>query len=252
MGLIKKDVFICLDCETTGLEPSIDRIIEVAAVKFTFEETMESYETLIDPEQPIPLVSTKIHHISDEMVRGKPKIAEILPTLLKMVDRHVVVGHGIGLDIAFLATEAKRHGIACNISSCLYIDTLRMARLYGESPVNSLESLRAHFNIAAEGAHRAMNDVIVNIEVFKFLSANFTTTEALVKRLQSPILLRLMPLGKHKGRPFSEIPLEYLQWAAHKDFDQDLLFSIRNELKKRKHTLQFKQASNPFSSLDNS
>jgi DNA polymerase-3 subunit epsilon len=58
-----------------------------------------------------------------------------------------------------------------------------------------------------------------------------------------------MPLGKHKGRPFSEIPHEYLQWAANKDFDQDLTFSIRSELKKRKSGNLFKQASNPFSEL---
>jgi DNA polymerase-3 subunit epsilon len=124
-----------------------------------------------------------------------------------------------------------------------------MARLYGESPVNSLEKLREHFNIAAEGAHRAMNDVVVNIEVFKFLSSKFKTTEQLVERLKKPILLKKMPLGKHKGRPFGEIPIEYLLWAANKDFDQDLLFSIKSELKKRKTGNQFRQASNPFSSL---
>ena len=58
-----------------------------------------------------------------------------------------------------------------------------------------------------------------------------------------------MPLGKHKGRPFSEIPIEYLLWAANKDFDQDLMFSIRSELKKRKSGSLFKQAANPFSQL---
>ncbi len=124
-----------------------------------------------------------------------------------------------------------------------------MARLYGESPVNSLESLRQHFNIASEGAHRAMSDVIVNIEVFKYLSANFKTTKQLIERLEKPIQLRAMPLGKYKGRLFSDIPLEYLQWAQHKDFDQDLLFSIRSELKKRRQGNQFKQVSNPFSNL---
>jgi DNA polymerase III subunit epsilon len=249
MGLINKDTFICLDCETTGLDPENDRIIEVAAVKFTFEQTIGTYESLIDPEIPITEVSQEIHHISNEMVKGKPKIQEVLPDLIKFIGRGIIVGHGIKLDVSFVEAAAKRHNIPCALSSYPSIDTLRMARLYGESPINSLEKLREHFNIAAEGAHRAMNDVVVNIEVFKFLSNNFKTTEQLLERLKRPILLKKMPLGKHKGRPFGEIPIEYLLWAANKDFDQDLLFSLRSELKKRKTGTQFRQASNPFSEL---
>ena len=124
-----------------------------------------------------------------------------------------------------------------------------MARLYGESPVNSLEKLRQHFNIEAEGAHRAMNDVIVNIEVFKYLSKDYKTTEQLLKILQKPIKLKLMPLGKHKGRRLDEIPIEYLLWAERKDFDQDLLYSIRSELRNRKKGGGFEQSTNPFANL---
>ena len=65
-----------------------------------------------------------------------------------------------------------------------------------------LEKLREHFNIEPEGAHRAMSDVIVNISVFKYLSQSFKTTEQLLERLKKPILLKTMPLGKYKGRPF--------------------------------------------------
>ncbi len=249
MGLIQSDFFICLDCETTGLDPSIDRIIEIAVAKFTLNEVLESYETLIDPQMPIPESSTAIHHITLEMVSGKPIIADVLPNILKMVEGHIIIGHGIGLDIEFIRKEAERHQVPCRITFHQTIDTLRLARLYGESPVNSLERLREHFNIANEGAHRAMNDVLVNIEVFKYLCNSFKTTQQLLKRLESPILMRMMPLGKYKGRLFADIPVEYLQWAQHKDFDQDLLFSIRSELKKRRQGNLFKQASNPFSEL---
>ncbi len=249
MGLIHKDTFVCLDCETTGLDPETDKIIEVAAKAFTFENTFDSFETLVDPGCPISEASMAIHHITDEMVQGKPKIQEALPLLLKVVDKCIVIGHGIQLDIAFLYKAAKQFQIPSVLPTLITIDTLRLARLYGESPTNSLEKLREHFNIASEGAHRAMNDVVVNIEVFKHLASHFKTTEQLLERLKRPIALRVMPLGKHKGRPFAEIPLEYLLWAANKDFDQDLLFSIRSELSRRKKGTQFSQASNPFSSL---
>jgi DNA polymerase III subunit epsilon len=249
MGLIDKDIFICLDCETTGLETDKDRIIEIALVRFTFDAILDSYETLIDPQMPIPEASIAIHHITDKMVQGRPKIQDVLPTILPFIGSSIIVGHGITTDITFLCTAAKQHSIPCKLAAHPYLDTLRMARLYGESPVNSLEVLRRHFNIAEEGAHRAMNDVIVNIEVFKYLAKRFKTTEQLVNRLKSPILLKTMPLGKHKGRPFSVIPIEYLRWAVNQKFDQDLMFSLKTELKKRNKGANFGQAANPFANL---
>jgi DNA polymerase-3 subunit epsilon len=249
MTLLHKEQFVCFDLETTGLDPAANSIIEVAAARFTFDGVLESYESLVDPEIPISAESIAIHHITDEMVKGKPKIGEILQPLLKFLGSDILIGHGITLDIAFLLNAAKRLSIPCKLESQPYLDTLRMARLYGESPFNSLEKLREHFNIESEGAHRAMSDVIVNIEVFKFLAKQYKTTHELFERLKKPIQLKTMPLGKHKGRPFAEVPIEYLQWAAHKDFDQDLLFSIRSEIRRRKQGKPFAQAANPFSSL---
>jgi DNA polymerase-3 subunit epsilon len=249
MPLIRKEIFVCLDCESTGLEPEKDRIIEIAAARFTFEKIVQEFETLIDPKCPIPETSQEIHKISAEMLAGKPKIQEILPDLLKMIDGHVLVGHGIGFDIALIAAEARRHNISTQIDKQPFFDTLRMARLYGESPINSLQKLREHFNILPEGAHRAMSDVIVNIEVFKHLAKTYQTTEELFRILQKPIRLKAMPLGKHKGRRFEEIPIEYLLWAEKKDFDQDLLYSLRSEIRNRKKGGGFEQSSNPFGTL---
>src|SRR5579863_4100729 len=249
MGLIQEERFICLDCEATGLEPTQDRIVEIAVASFSFEKIFDQYESLIDPERPIPQTSQEIHNISQEMVVGKPKIQEVLPALLQMIEGHTIVGHGIGFDIALIAAEAKRHQIPCKIQEAPLIDTLRLARLYGESPVNSLDKLRQHFNIEPQGVHRAMSDVLVNIEVFKYLTKPYKTTEELFKVLQKPIKMRTMPLGKHKGRRFEEVPIEYLLWAERKDFDQDLLYSIRLELGNRKKGGGFEQSANPFSEL---
>lgn len=249
MGSVQSDIFICLDCESTGLDPEQDRIIEIAITRFDFARTYESFETLIDPERDIPEVSQEIHKISREMLKGKPKIKEILPQILAMIDGYVVVGHAIEFDLSLIAAEARRCGMATKMDKQAFVDTLRLARIYGESPTNSLEQLRRHFNIPAEGAHRAMSDVLVNIEVFKFLSKPYKTTEEILQTLRKPIKLKTMPLGKHKGRRFEEIPLEYLQWAEKKDFDQDLLHSIRSEIKQRRRGGGFGQAANPFGDL---
>ncbi len=249
MTLLKKARFVCVDCEATGLDPKNDRIIEVAGIDFTFDETRATYESLIDPEIPIPQASTDIHNITDSMIAGKPKIADELQRVLDFIGQGPIIGHSISYDIELIANAANKANIPHHLHTLAFIDTLRLARLYDESPSNSLEALRKHFNIPAEGAHRAMSDVIVNIQVFKHLVTKFTTVEQILERLKRPIVLSKMPLGKHKGRPFSEIPLEYLQWARHQNFDLDLSTSINQELKKRKKGRGFTQASNPFSDL---
>ncbi len=244
-----KETFICIDCETTGLDINADRVIEVAVIKFTMNEILEQYETLIDPMVEIPQSSIEIHNISQEMVRGKPKVEEVLPNVLQMIGRHIIIGHGVKFDVDMLANAADRAGIPTTIRNNRMIDTLRLARMYGESPTNSLEQLRKHFNIQEEGAHRAMSDVLVNIDVFKYLSKKFKTISQIFDALSRPVLLKNMPLGKHKGRSMKEIPLDYLIWASHKDFDQDLLFSLRTEIKKRKKGNSFGQNCNPFGQL---
>lgn len=249
MTLLRKQVFVCLDCESTGLDPEQDRIIEIALARFTFEEIIQELDTLIDPGCPIPETSQEIHKISQEMIRDKPTIDKVLPSLLSKIEGHILVGHGIPFDIALIAAEARRHQIPTTIAQQSAIDTLRLARLYGESPINSLQHLRHHFNIQPEEAHRAMSDVLVNIEVFKQLAKPYNSVEEIFRALQKPIRLKTMPLGKHKGRRFEEIPLEYLLWAEKKDFDQDLLHSIRSEIRSRKKGDGFKQSTNPFAGL---
>lgn len=246
---IEDEIFICIDCESTGLDPKNDRIIEVAVAKFDLKTIHETYESLINPDCVIPETSIAIHHITQDMVEGKPFIKDVLKDLLKFIGRGIIVGHGVGFDIDLIATAAEKEAIHCTLRQNRILDTLRMARHYGDSPTNSLEQLRKHFNIQLEGAHRAMNDVVVNIEVFRYLAKSYKTLKQLFDVLAKPVTIRNMPLGPHKGRPMSDVPLQYLLWAANKDFDQDLLFSIRSEINRRKKGGLFTQVGNPFANL---
>lgn len=249
MRSIEKEIFVCIDCETTGLDPIQDQVIEVAVILFNTKGVLETFETLIDPCMLIPESSIAIHHITNEMVMGKPKIQEVLPDILKMAGNRIIIGHGVHFDVEILALAADRFGIPCSIRNNQQIDTLRLARSYGETPVNSLNELRKHFNIEAEGAHRAMGDVVVNMEVFKYLVKQYRNMEHLFEVLAKPIMIRTMPLGKHKGRLIKELPLDYLLYIASKDFDKDLLYSIRSEINRRKKGNLFSQMSNPFNDL---
>lgn len=249
MGHIESTTFVCVDCEATGLDSKEDRIIEVAAAVFQGGRILESFTSLVDPKIAIPKDSQLIHHISDEMVQGAPEIKALLPEIHRLVGAHPIVGHCIGFDVDLLNAAAVRGRIPSRVKSNAHIDTLRLARLYGGLTTNSLENLRAHFNINAEGSHRAMGDVLVTIQVFAQLVQPFQTLEQLLKRLEKPIEMKTIPLGKHKGRSFRDIPLEYLQWALGKRFDMDLQHSLLTEVRRRKQQRTFGQASNPFGQM---
>ena len=249
MSLLSSTKFICLDCETTGLDPKHDAIIEVAVVAFSFDEMYESFETLIDPERPISADSLEIHHIESHMLVGKPKIGTLLPKIFSLIGNSIIIGHSIGFDLELLKHAAEKTKVEYPLHHNTIIDTLRLARLYGDSPNNSLQTLARHFNVTQDEAHRAMADVLTNIAVFKQLTKKFKTLEQLLSTLKSPIKMKYMPLGKYKGRLFEEIPDSYLQWASHMEFDQDLLFSIRSELNKRKKHHSFGKKTNPFLNL---
>lgn len=249
MKKLDQEIFVCLDCETTGLDPATDQIIEIALTTFTFDAIIDQFESLIDPKREIPLESIQIHHITPEMVQGKPTIGQVLPRVLDLIGSHIIVGHGIKFDVEIVARAAEQNQLITQIRKNPQIDTLRMARLYGESPVNSLEQLRRHFNIEPEGAHRAMSDVTVNRGVFRHLCRNYRHLGEIFEALSKPILMKIMPLGKHKGRPLKEVPLDYLLWAVRKDFDEDLIYSLRSEINRRKKGNLFSQESNPFKDL---
>ena len=249
MKQIGKETFICIDLELTGLDPDKDRIIEIAIAKFTFDGIIDSFESLIDPEMVIPEVSIKIHHITQDMVQGKPKIHKLIPKILEMVGNHTIIGHGILFDLQILKNEANRYLIPCPLDKNKTVDTLRLARLYGDSPSNALAKLGVHFNVPQDAAHRAMSDVLVNIEVFKHLAKRYGSLEKVMQILSKPVVMKTMPLGPHKGRLLKDIPLQYLSWAVRKDFDQDLMFSLKKELADRSKGKRFDQSSNPFKSL---
>ena len=249
MELLKDQVFVCFDCEATGLDANQDRIVEIACARFTFQQILDQFESLVNPEVEIPQSSIMIHHITQDMVNDKPRIQDVLGQVLDLIGNYPIVGHGVNYDIDIVASSCQRNNIATTIRQNPTIDTLRLARLYGQSPTNSLEVLRQHFNIKAEGAHRAMSDVVVNIQVFKYLSTRFKNLQQIQECLEKPIFMKTMPLGKHKGRLLKDLPLDYILWAANQSFDRDLLFSLRSEVNRRKKGNSFAQSANPFHSL---
>ena len=80
-------------------------------------------------------------------------------------------------------------------------------------PRHTLQFLREIYNIAANNAHRALDDVLVLHQVYQFMTDDLSIDEV-HNMLNQPREVRTMPFGKHRGQPLSKLPKEYILWLA--------------------------------------
>lgn len=204
---------IFYDTETTGIRSEKDRIIEIAA----FDPVRNlSFEMLVNPLCPIPAEATAVHKITDAMVKDAPPFSEVGKKFVEFCDGDVVlIAHNNdAFDYHFLRHEFSRN--ALELPAWKYFDTLKWARRYLKHlPRHSLQFLREFYQIAANTAHRALDDVIVLHQVFTHMTGDLSIAECFAL-LNAPRTLQHMPFGKYQGKPLKEIPADYIAWM-HKN-----------------------------------
>lgn len=173
-------IFIALDLETTGLNKDSDQIIEVAAVKFSSNQTLETFTTLVNPQKPIPTVSTYITGITDEEVATAPTFAEIKDQLIEFIGDYPIIGHFIKFDIDFLIAK----GIPLTNQSH---DTFGLASmLIPHLPSYSLETITEYLDLPHQNKHRALDDTIAAMQLFLELQKIIAhTPQATLQQIQS-------------------------------------------------------------------
>lgn len=166
---LKKCKFVVLDTETTGLNCDNERIIELAAVKFGYDgKIIDTFESLIDPQRPVPDESTAVHGINDDMLEGKPVFSDIALKFKDFIKDTVVVGHNVIFDIKFLNAEFKRSGLERIKNK--YIDTLPLSRkLLKGLGSYKLSNIAKHLGVKLDNAHRALYDVYATKDIFMIL-----------------------------------------------------------------------------------
>jgi DNA polymerase III epsilon subunit family exonuclease len=177
--------FVAFDTETTGCASATGRMVEIGAVRFRFDGTeLDRFTRLIDPLRPIPRVVTRIHGITDAMVRGCPTEAAVLPDFVDFLgdpSRTVAMAHNAPFDLAFVGSAFSR--AARPAPPHLVIDTVRLARRRaGGLPSHSLRSLVRCFGVGNTTEHRGLSDSIALKQVFLSLVAKppaLQTTESL-------------------------------------------------------------------------
>lgn len=159
--------FSVFDTETTGLLPHKDDIVQLGAVRVLNGRIIEGevINQLVDPGRPIPPASTKVHKVSDAMVRGQPDIRVVARRFHDFSRDAVIVAHNAPFDMAFLHRQAKETGVTWDHP---ILDTVLLsAVLFGASETHTLDALcdRLNVTIPTELRHTALGDAKATAEV---------------------------------------------------------------------------------------
>jgi DNA polymerase III subunit epsilon len=158
--------YVVVDVETTGGRAYYgDRITEIAAVVVKGGEIVEVFETLVNPERPIPPFITQLTNITWDMVRDAPTFARIVPDVLRILEGNVFVAHNATFDWRFVTAEISRS--AGQRLAGRRICTVRVARkILPQLSRRSLDHVARYYGVEITGRHRAGGDAIATAKCF--------------------------------------------------------------------------------------
>jgi DNA polymerase III epsilon subunit-like protein len=224
-------MYIFIDTETTGAGPT-DRLCQIA-FKIKGGYTVNE---LFNPGMPISIDAMTVHHITNEMVLDKPafrnsgtwsKLRDLANS-----DDYVMIAHNAAFDVDMLKKEGiEPKNVICTLMLARYFDKEGVIPKYG------LQYLRYYlkFNVDAV-PHTALGDILVLEALFNRIYAKAViefgddTVSKMIEVSNKPVIYRKMPFGKHKGLKMEEVPLDYLQWLAGTDLEEDLKYTIERYL----------------------
>jgi DNA polymerase-3 subunit epsilon len=153
-----------MDTETTGLDPrSGDRIVEIGGVELINHiPTGQTFHVYINPERSMPHEAFKVHGLSDEFLRDKPKFAEIADQFIEFITGARLVIHNATFDIGFLNAELARLNRPA-IPWDHVIDTLALAKRRHPAGPNSLDALCSRYGI--DNSRRVNHGALLDSEL---------------------------------------------------------------------------------------
>jgi DNA polymerase III subunit epsilon len=168
---------VAIDVEATGLEPGVDRVVEIACVVFqragaardgdTEGLQVERHCWLVNPGRAISPEAQEVHHITDEMVRDAPTFGQIAEPLLSVLSRGVPLAYNAEFDRAFLLAEFAASQVApLKPPAALrkgvdWVDPLVWAReLQQGEKSRALSAVAERLGIEIGQAHRAADDAV--------------------------------------------------------------------------------------------
>ena len=192
------DEIVCFDIETTGLKVTQEAITEIGAVRLRNGEIVETFQTFVDPERRLTPEIIGLTGITDDMLRGAPKLKDALTAFLAFAGNAPLAAHNAEFDISFIRAGCRKCGIPFEPT---YIDTLILAQnLLPGLGKYKLDIVADHLQLPQFNHHRASDDAV---PVAQMLTKFFPMLEERgVTRLQqiNNEMLKLRPLGSKSNR----------------------------------------------------
>lgn len=149
--------YAVIDIESTGLDPEVDRIIEIGIIHLDSHfHDQGSWHSLVRPL--VPVAATHIHGLTDSDLAYAPTFGEIADSLLAQLDGRVLVAHNFGFDRSFINAELHRIGRAERVSANNGVCTMDQSRVYLPDGSHSLVGVAQRLGIQTAGHHRALAD----------------------------------------------------------------------------------------------
>ncbi|MBC7651895.1 MAG: 3'-5' exonuclease [Deinococcales bacterium] len=225
-----------IDLETTGINISNDKIVEIAIVKILVDGTKQVKRKLINPQMPIPKASSDIHGITDEMVKNAPSFKTVANEIKQFLDPCDLGGYNSNrFDLPLLIEEFFRTGIDFSIEGKKLLDVQKVFHLMEQRTLGA--AYKFYCNKALEGAHGAEADATATWEVLEAQVERYpnigNTLESIVKFTGEDDIvdfarrfiridgIEVFNFGKHKGKAVTQVLKEepqYYDWMMKGDF----------------------------------
>lgn len=243
---------VFIDLETTGVNPMVDRIVELSMIKVWPGGRRETLTLRINPETPIPPESTRFHGISDTDVSGAPTFAEAAPEILEFIADADLAGFNVQrFDLPLLRRELARAGLALDLTGRAVVDA--QVIYHRNVPRDLAAAYRLYCGKDLVGAHHARADIEACVEVLDAqLAAHpdlprtpqglydlFTPRDPSGIDPEGRLVWRddeaVMAFGPDdiRGRPLRDVAQRdrgFLEWMLQKDFHPDLKAVIQEAL----------------------
>lgn len=168
--------FVVFDLETTGAKAPPCRITEIGAYRVRDGVVVDEFQTLVNPEMPIPPFIVSLTGISDRLVRNAPVFADVLHDFLGFIGDSVLVAHNSGFDMRFLNYEIGRVFEDYRlVNPCLC--TVQLSRKLLPNIINhKLKTVADHYRIDLVNHHRASADAFATAHIFINLLTQMQTS----------------------------------------------------------------------------
>ena len=166
--------FIVCDTETTGMSPVSSRLTEIALLKIYNFEIVETYKTLINPQQYIPAFITSLTGITNEDVMNKPVFQDIHKDIIKFMtpygdsEQVVFVGHNVMFDYKFIKESFNRIRQQNKFEFSTLCTCKLARRILKKLRSKSLSNVSAYLNVESKTHHRAYDDALATAKILLY------------------------------------------------------------------------------------